>query len=233
MAGLFYLVLLVVAGALAVQLFISTPPARIIRFARLIAIVVLGLVALVLFVAGRAGIASMFAMGALGLLMRGGIGGFRSGTGASGKTSRVRSAALEMELDHDSGAMTGTVLTGQFFDRRLDTLTLEELLTLRSELASDEESLQLLDAYLDRLHAGWRDDADTDAGAGLGGTPGAGAMTEKEAYEILGLDPGAGAAEIRKAHRRLMQRVHPDVGGSPFLAARINAAKDLLLSRHD
>lgn len=231
MAGLFYLVLGVVALVLAAYVFVSTPAARIVALGRTFVVIALALVALGLFVAGRSGLAMMLGTAALGLFLRGRAAGTLGTT--AGRRSRVRSAALEMELDHDTGAMSGLVLSGTFFDRRLESLDLEELMVLRGELVDDEESRQLLDAYLDRLHPRWRDDMDADAGAGLGGTPGAGAMTEKEAYEILGLDPGAGAAEIRKAHRRLMQRVHPDVGGSPFLAARINAAKDFLLSGHD
>ena len=231
MAGLFYLVLALVALVLAAYVFVSTPAARIVRMGHTITVVALAATALVLFLAGRAGLAMMLATAALGLFLRGrGAGGFGP---APGKRSRVRSAALEMELDHDTGEMSGLVLSGTYFDRRLESLGFEDLMVLRGELAGDDESRQLLDAYLDRFHPRWRDDIDADDGAGLGGAPGTGAMTEKEAYEILGLDPGAGAAEIRKAHRRLMQRVHPDVGGSPFLAARINAAKDFLLSRHD
>jgi DnaJ-domain-containing protein 1 len=111
-------------------------------------------------------------------------------------------------------------------------MTEAELQDLRHDLASDAESLQLLETYLDGRFPAWRTHAEPDIGGRQAGAPASGAMTEKEAYQILGLEPGAGTADIRKAHRRLMQRLHPDLGGSSFLAARINEAKDLLLSLH-
>jgi hypothetical protein len=92
-------------------------------------------------------------------------------------------------------------------------------------------------AYLRRILTAespdWRAGPDMDDDAGLGAAPSSGAMTQKEAYEVLGLAPGASEAEIREAHRRLMKRMHPDAGGTAFLAGRINAAKDVLLRRHD
>jgi hypothetical protein len=150
------------------------------------------------------------------------------------RSSVVRTAMLEMELDHDTGSMNGVVLAGRHEGGVLDEMSEDALRDLAGEVSqSDRESAELLEAYLDRRMPGWRDDMEADAGAGHGGARQSGPMTHEEAYEILGLEPGASAVDIRKAHRRLMQGVHPDVGGSSFLAARINEAKDLLLRTHD
>ncbi|MEM5473096.1 DnaJ domain-containing protein [Hoeflea sp. AS60] len=154
-------------------------------------------------------------------------------TRQGGGQSYVRSAALEMELDLDTGEMNGLVLAGSFEGRELKDLDEPELVQLHSELAGDPESLGLLEAYLDRRAPDWRAGFHVNDDAGLGASPGSGAMTQKEAYEVLGLGPGASEAEIREAHRRLMKRMHPDTGGSAFLAGRINEAKAVLLSRHD
>lgn len=58
-----------------------------------------------------------------------------------------------------------------------------------------------------------------------------GVMTEEQAYQVLGLQAGASAQEIARAHRTLMKKVHPDQGGTTELAARVNAAKDVLTAR--
>jgi len=55
-------------------------------------------------------------------------------------------------------------------------------------------------------------------------------MTKDKAYNVLGLKPGATKEEIITAHKKMMQKVHPDRGGSDYLAAEINTAKDILLS---
>lgn len=154
------------------------------------------------------------------------------GGAPSGRKSTVRSAALEMELDHDTGIMSGRVLAGTFEGSDLARLSIEDLKRLWREIRGDPESRALLEAYLDRRDAFWREDLNGDAGAGQAGPTTAGAMTEKEAYQILGLEPGAGEAEIREAHRRLMLAVHPDRGGSTFLAAKINEAKARLIGKH-
>jgi DnaJ domain len=169
-------------------------------------------------------------LGLAGLALLGrlpGIGAF--GRRSRGQTSRVRSAFLEMELDHDTGAMRGRILAGRHEGASLDTLETTTLVGMLGEI--DEESRALLAAYLDRRTPGWREHAQGDAAAGHGGTP-RGPMTQEEAYQILGLQPGASAEEIGRAHRALMKRLHPDQGGSTYLAARVNEAKDVLLRRH-
>ncbi len=150
---------------------------------------------------------------------------------SAGQVSRVRTAFLEVELDHDTGRMRGRVLAGSYQDASLDALDRANVIKLLSEI--DDDSRDLLAAYLDRREPGWRENAQHDAGAGAGARPGgAGKMTEEEAYQILGISPGASTEEISRAHRSLIKKLHPDQGGTTYLAARINEAKDVLLPRH-
>jgi hypothetical protein len=145
-----------------------------------------------------------------------------------GQASRVRTASLEMELDHDSGALRGRILAGRHQGAALDDLGVPTLITLLSEI--DEDSIPLLAAYLDRRQPGWREEAPDDAAAAEGSRPSRGGkMTEEEAYQILGLQPGATAHEIVRAHRSLIKKLHPDQGGSTYLAAQINEAKNVLI----
>lgn len=142
-----------------------------------------------------------------------------------GGTSDVETGWLRMSLDHASGTMDGTVLRGACRGRRLGQLSLAELQALADECRGDADTTALLETYLDRRHPGWRDD-----GAARQAPPASSAaMSQEEAWRILGLDPGAGESAIRDAHRRLMKKLHPDQGGSDYLAAKINQAKDLLL----
>ena len=135
-----------------------------------------------------------------------------------------------MELDHDSGAMRGRILAGRHEGAALDALDVATLIGLLGEI--DEESRALLTAYLDRREPRWREHAQADAAAGPARPSRSGKMTEEEAYQILGLQPGASAQDIGRAHRSLMKKLHPDQGGSTYLAARVNEAKDVLLRRH-
>jgi hypothetical protein len=149
-----------------------------------------------------------------------------------GQTSSVRAAGLEMHLDHDTGEMDGRVLAGRHQGKRLSELKLGELLEAGEDFRSDAESSRLLESYLDRAHPGWRDDVHADETVRQSAAPTAGGMDAKEAYQILGLEPGASEAEVREAHRRLMKQVHPDRGGSAALAAKINEAKHRILGKH-
>ena len=161
-----------------------------------------------------------------GSLRRAGLGGRTQKS--PGQASRVRTASLEMELDHDSGALRGRVLAGRHQGAALDDLDVPTLITLLSEI--DEDSVPLLAAYLDRRQPRWREHAPGDAAAAKGSRPSRGGkMTEEEAYQILGIQPGATAQDIARAHRSLMKKLHPDQGGSTYLAARINEAKDVLV----
>ena len=120
------------------------------------------------------------------------------------------------------------MIKGVFADRPIERLAPAELALLwRDCRFSDPRSAQLIEAWLDRAHPTWREDmarAENEPGAG-------GIMTRAEAYEILGLKPGAGTDDIRRAHRELMKKLHPDTGGSDYLAAKINEAKELLLGK--
>jgi len=150
---------------------------------------------------------------------------------STGQASRVSTTFLEMQLDHDSGTMNGRVLAGRHQGAALDTLDRAALIDLFAEIDSD--SRELLAAYLDRREPGWREHAQGDAGAGSGRSSSSSAkMTEEEAYQILGIQAGATTEEITRAHRTLMKKLHPDQGGTTYLAARVNEAKDVLLRRH-
>jgi DnaJ-domain-containing protein 1 len=134
-----------------------------------------------------------------------------------------------MQLDHDTGRMYGHVLAGSYQGASLDGLDQTALMKLLGEV--DDDSRDLLAAYLDRRDPGWREHAQHHAGSGTQ-PPSGGKMTEEEAYQILGLQRGASTEEISRAHRSLIKKLHPDQGGTTYLAARINEAKDVLLRRH-
>ena len=164
-------------------------------------------------------------------------GGF-SAPGGKAQRTEVRTAFLAAWIDHGSGDVGGTVLAGRFAGRTLDSLADGELLDLHAECGSDGDSRQVLESYLDRrLGSDWR--SAYQRGGQRGGqregqreappprSPRTD-MTREEALAVLGLAEGASEADIKAAHRRLIQRMHPDVGGSADLAARINRAKDVL-----
>jgi hypothetical protein len=226
---------------LLLYLFVNADPLRLARSLKIAGIVTAVLVLMVL--AAFAGIFVLLLPLPLlwGLFARGRRFGFQNAfrstfggpaAGSGGRSSTVTTPFLRMTLDHDTGTMSGTILSGRFAGMRLDELGTAELLALLRECRSqDEEGARLIEAYLDRLYPDWRDEL-------RGEQPGAGAprhaagdISVEEAYAILGLSPGASVAEIKEAHRRLMIKLHPDHGGSDYIATQINRARDVLLGR--
>lgn len=151
------------------------------------------------------------------------------GRQSSGQKSTVNTRFLAMELDHDTGDMDGKVLEGPHSGEHLSNLNLAQLFEVLDQVREDADSENVLRAYLDRAHPEWQEEASAGAGPAVSD----GELTVTQAYEILGVAQGSDREAIRDAHRRLMQRVHPDRGGSDYLAARINEAKSVLLAHLD
>lgn len=228
---------LLIAAIFFGRWFANADPKEVLKVLRWVAgIMALGFAALLL-IFGRNLLMPLLMFALATLMFRGGLlwKRLKAATGPSpGQTSEISTRFLKMTLDHDSGLMSGEVLEGQFVGRRLDQLSFAELLDLLGECqAGDAQSASVLEAYLDRTQPeDWREAAGAEAGAdGAGNAAGdsRGFMTKEEAYAVLGLKEGAGKDEVREAHRRLMQKIHPDHGGSNYLAAKINQAKSLLL----
>jgi len=214
-------------------LFVNAEPARLARILKWTAIG-LGVATAVASIIARPFVLFFAIPGLLSLVLPRLLRMF-AGTAApsAGTSSTVETAFVRMSLDHDTGRMTGTVLRGRFAGLRLEELGRADLLSLLRECrAEDEESARLVEAYLDRAHPDWREDV---GGARSGAAPpptGSSAdVTVEEAYAILGLAPGADAAAIKAAHHRLMKQLHPDHGGTDYLATKINRARDVLLNR--
>jgi hypothetical protein len=237
-----------IAGAVAVfvlymllQMFRSANPAVLARAIRMGGGVVSLAVAAFVGIKGELAVAiplGIFGAGLLGWSPFGGTSGlsglagmFGSRTARSGgQSSQVRSQFLEMTLDHDSGGLSGHIVAGPHAGHSLDEFDLPQLAAMMPGF--DAESTALLESYLDRRFPAWRQHAQGYAAGGQGRAASTGKMTDEEAYQILGLQPGAGRDDIGRAHRALMKKLHPDQGGSTYLAARVNEAKDTLLRNH-
>ena len=197
---------------------------------------VAGLAAVAMVLVRRIDIALFLGAAALTVWRSGRLGPFSFEGPPEGNVSRVRSRYFAMALDHDTGAVEGRVLAGRFSGADLIDLGEDDTRALIAEVEADPDSLHLLESWLDANRAGWREyfaeTASTGAGSAGAGEASAGPLDPRaEAYEILGLKPGASDEEIKAAHRDLMKAVHPDHGGSSYLAARINQARDRLLGR--
>lgn len=188
------------------------------------------MLAVFMLLARRIDIAIFVGAVAFSVLRSGRLGpfSFESTVEDGGNVSTVKSYRFAMELDHDTGAVTGRVLNGQFAGADLMDLGEMEVRTLLAEVEGDSDSLSLLESWLDANRSGWREyfaGTSTDDAA----SPEAGSDPLAEAYKVLGLEPGASDEAIRAAHRELMKAVHPDHGGSSYLASKINEARDRLL----
>jgi hypothetical protein len=230
--GLGVLVLLLVLWL--VRAFVEADPAKLARGARLLLVTAGATVALVLLVvliaSDRLGLGLAELGGLAPLAARAWMRWRRQRAAAappSGQTSEVETEYLRMRLDHDTASMSGTVRRGRFAGRHLSELGRDELIELwRQCRIEDAQGATLLEAYLDRFASGWREAAESAGSApDRAGT----AMSREEAYAVLGLAVGAGEAEIRAAYHRLMMKIHPDQGGSTYLAAQINRAREVLL----
>ncbi len=235
-----------IAGAVAVfvlytllQMFRSANPAVLARAIKIAGGIAALAVAVFIGIRGELAVAiplGVFGAGLLGWSPFGSgfpnFGGVFGGTGkpSGGQRSQVRSRFLDMVLDHDSGRLSGTIVSGPNAGRALDDFDLPALAAMMAQF--DAESCALLEGYLDRRFPAWRQHAQGDAAAGQRRATSSGKMTDEEAYQILGLEPGASRDEIGRAHRALMKKLHPDQGGSTYLAARVNEAKDTLLRTH-
>lgn len=222
-----------------VRLFVGADPRRLAQVLRWVALGLCGAAAVLLVLTGRGGAALLPLMAAAFLLRRlavripgfgGSFGWHGAGTGGgrprSDRGSDVRTEWLRMHLDHDTGAMSGTVLRGRFRGTDLDGLDFGQVRDVLAEVnAADTQSGAILETYLDRRFGPeWRErrfDGEAPSAAGP--------MTEAEARDILGVGAGATTDEIREAHRALMKKLHPDQGGPAWFALKLNAARDLLL----
>jgi hypothetical protein len=170
----------------------------------------------------------LFALG-LGMIGQSSVfpDGFPWNKKSAGQKSRVATGILAMELDHDTGNMTGTVLSGPFKGASLEEMRPTDLQSLYDLCArASDQSISLLEAWLDRNKPEWRE---SWTGADKAKQTSTGVMSRDEALSVLGLKAGATNEDIKNAHRRLMKDFHPDRGGSDYLAAKINQAKDILL----
>jgi hypothetical protein len=152
--------------------------------------------------------------------------GQRSAAAGPGSgNSQVETRLLRMILDHATGNLSGEVLEGEFQGRQLDELDRAQLDSLLGWCQSrDVDSARLLESYMaKRFGDSWEGEPTPPPDHG-------GTMSRSEALAVLGLEDDADEEAIVASHRRLMQKLHPDRGGNDYLAAKLNQAKDLLLS---
>ena len=229
MTAIFSALLFVIFIAALVWVFLTVPAAQLASLLSKAVPAMLTLTGAVLTLVGRGAIGIPLIAFGIAWWRRSRAASYIPGGNGGGRQSTVSSSALEMTLDHDSCNMDGRILSGHYKGKLLSQMGLENILDLYSAMSSDPKSAALLEAYLDRAFNDWRDHADPHSPGDQSQHSGSDNMTRLEAYQVLGLEPGASEKEIKQAWRKLMKGMHPDHGGSAFLASKINAAKDILL----
>jgi hypothetical protein len=227
-------VLVLLLGYLLLRALVEANPAKLARGTRTVLLIIAGtiaLLALIVFIAsGRSGLGFVEIGALLPLLLRGWAGWQRRQAASGprpGQASEVETDYLRMHLDHETGELAGTVRRGRFQGRHLGELSREELIELWHECRlEDSQAAKLLETYLDRLTPDWRE---ASSGGGNASARAGDAMTREEAYAVLGLAAGVGEAEISDAYQRLITKIRSDRGGSTYLAAKINRAREVLL----
>jgi hypothetical protein len=238
-------VAILIAALLILRFLISAQPSTIVRLIKAVIGLVLGLFGLMIsmrglfFFGGPVGIYGLLLLaralgweGMPGLRLPGlSLDGAPRSSRSGGPASGVRTRFLDMTLDHHSGAMDGLIREGAFRGRQLSELSLEEAIELLREVRlEDPDSVRLVEAWLDREYPDWRDEAAGESGGAERSSAGRnGPMTRTEALRILELEGDPSSDEVREAYKRQMKKHHPDQGGTDEDAARLNAARDLLL----
>jgi DnaJ domain len=236
--GLYLLIgaALLIGLVLLARRFVNTNPAHLAQGVKAFVAAFSVLASTGLLFTGRFGLAlitigaTVMAIRALRQAPAGGVHGFGGSSGGQPHSSEVRTDTLAMQLDHATGDLDGEVLRGPLAGRTLASLGIAELLDLLAACQRDDpRSVALIETYLDRRQPDWRDEAGEHGQRDHAAPTHTGEMDQATAWSVLGLTPGASEAEIKAAHRRLMTKLHPDHGGSGYLAAQLNQAKDLLL----
>lgn len=237
-------ILLIIGAVLAlywsIRILAKSSPQAARVFMRNVVIALIVLVCLFLLFSGRLSWLGALLLAALPLLRRvlqwlpwlrrymsssSGAGGNPGNSGSGPRVSTVSARYLTMRLNQESGEIDGEIIEGQFQGRRLSELGLEDLLRFNAEIVNDADSCALLQAYLDRIYPDWRQQSTQSQRNPVSSSD----MDLTQALEILGLPDNPTREEVIKAHRRLMQKLHPDQGGSTYLATKVNLAKKCVL----
>ncbi len=159
------------------------------------------------------------------LAYRGLIGAAGRFAGKRFGPTKLTTKWLIIEYDMGRRSLDASIILGQFEGQKFSTLSESELNSLLAEVHDDFQSRTAVNAYIMmRSGSASQNTAQENHSNGK--------MSVSQAYEVLGLEANASKDDIKQAHKRLMQKLHPDRGGSSYLATQINQAKDVLTHRH-